>query len=243
MRRALIAGNWKLHGFRADLQWLEQVSASMNDGAPVCDVAVCPPATLIAAMAERAPGWIDVGAQDCSVNDAGAYTGEVSAAMLADAGCRYVIVGHSERRSSFGESDAIVRLKAERAIEAGLTPIICVGESLSQREAGEAEAFCTRQLRASMPDAPAGRMVVAYEPIWAIGTGQTASAQDAQAIHEALRAACPGGDGEALRILYGGSVKPGNAAALLSQKDVDGALVGGASLDARSFAAVLRSTQ
>lgn len=241
MRRALIAGNWKLHGFRADLQWLEQLSDAFIEGGPECEAAVCPPATLIAAMAECKPGWIDVGAQDCSVNEAGAHTGELSAAMLADAGCRYVIVGHSERRSGHGETDAIVRRKAERAIEAGLTPIICIGESLEQREAGQAEAFCIRQLQASLPDAPAERMVVAYEPVWAIGTGRTADAGDAQAMHQALRAACPVGDGAALRILYGGSVKPDNAAALLRQEDVDGALVGGASLDAASFAAILRS--
>ena len=241
MRRALIAGNWKLHGFRADLQWLEQLSDSLPDGAPACDVAVFPPATLVAAMAERAPGWMDVGAQDCSVNHTGARTGEVSAAMLADSGCRYVILGHSERRSGHGETDLIVRRKAERAIEAGLIPIICIGESLEQREAGQAEAFCTRQLRASLPNAPAERIVVAYEPIWAIGGGRTASPDDAQAIHQALRAACPGGDGAAMRILYGGSVKPDNAGALVRQPDIDGALVGGASLDAASFAAILRS--
>ena len=243
MRRALIAGNWKLHGIRADLRWLSELSDAFSDGAPECDVAICPPATLLSAVAERKPAWLEVGAQDCSVNDVGAHTGEVSAAMLSDAGCRYVIVGHSERRADHGETDSIVRRKAERAIKAGLVPIICMGESLDQREAGQAEIVCTRQLGASLPDAPAHLMVVAYEPIWAIGTGRTASVQDAQAIHHALRDAFPGKDSDQLRVLYGGSVKPDNAAGLLSQPDVDGALVGGASLDAADFAAILRSAQ
>ncbi len=243
MRRALIAGNWKLHGVRADLQWIDALGRGLAGGAPGCEVVVCPPFTLLGAMSDRKPDWLEIGGQDCSVNDAGAHTGDVAAAMLADAGCRYVIVGHSERRSGHGETDSIVRRKAERAIAAGLVPIICVGESLDKREAGQAERFCTRQLTASLPDAPADSMVVAYEPVWAIGTGRTASAQDAQAIHKALRAAVPRGDGEALRILYGGSVKPDNAAGLLKQTDIDGALVGGASLDAASFAAILRSSQ
>jgi len=163
--------------------------------------------------------------------------------MLADLGCRYVIVGHSERRADHGETDHVVQAKAQRALEAGLTPIICLGESLAEREAGKAEEVCRAQLLASLPPAPAADIVIAYEPLWAIGTGRTASAEDAQAIHHALRAACAPADRDALRILYGGSVKPANAPALLAQPDIDGALVGGASLDAASFAAIVDSVQ
>ncbi len=241
MRRALIAGNWKLNGTRADLAWLEKLNTAVGDADLTCDVAVCPPATLISPMAERAPEWLGLGGQDCSQHIQGAHTGEVAASMLADLGCKYVIVGHSERRADHGESDAVVKAKAERALEAGLTPIICLGESLEQREAGKAETVCRAQLLASLPDAPAADIVIAYEPIWAIGTGRTASAQDAQSIHHALRDAFASGDRDALRILYGGSVKPSNAQALLAQPDIDGALVGGASLDAKSFADIIDS--
>jgi triosephosphate isomerase len=241
MRRALIAGNWKLHGARADLAWLDTLGDALGEAASRCDVAVCPPATLIAPMAERAPDWLALGGQDCSQHAYGAHTGEIAASMLADLGCRYVIVGHSERRAGHGESDEIVKAKAERALAAGLTPIICIGESLEQREAGKAEDVCRAQLLASLPEATAADLVVAYEPIWAIGTGHTASAEDAQAIHHALRAAYAKGDRDALRILYGGSVKPSNAKALLLQPDIDGALVGGASLDAKSFAEIIDS--
>ena len=163
--------------------------------------------------------------------------------MLADLGCRYVIVGHSERRADHGESDPVVRAKAEAALKAGLTPIICVGETLAQREAGRAEAIVTQQLLASLPAADPGDLVIAYEPVWAIGTGRTAGPQDAQAMHETLRAALPDDQGRSTPILYGGSVKPDNAAQLLGEADIDGALVGGASLNAADFAAIIAAGQ
>ena len=240
MRRALIAGNWKLHGFMEDQGWIATLESAFATP-PSHDVAVCVPATLITTMAQTAPDWLLVGGQDCSVHDSGAHTGEISARMLADAGCSHVIVGHSERRADHGETDAMVKAKAERVLEAGLTPIICLGESLAERDAGNAEDVCRRQLLASIPDAPASSLVIAYEPIWAIGTGRTASADQAQDIHKILRAAWPGDDRDGLRLLYGGSVKPANAAELLAQPDIDGALVGGASLDAESFAAIIAS--
>ncbi len=240
MRRALIAGNWKLHGQRQDLQWLEALSSQLGKP-PACDIVLCPPATLLSDMVGQAPDWIAVGAQDCSRHGSGAHTGEISAAMLADIGCRYVIVGHSERRADHGETDAVVKAKAEQALAVGLTPIICLGESLQERDAGRADEVCQAQLLASLPDAAASDVIIAYEPIWAIGTGRTASAEQAQDIHQVLRAAFRGQNRDALRILYGGSVKPDNAAALLRQPDIDGALVGGASLDPVSFAAIIDS--
>lgn len=243
MRRALIAGNWKLHGARADIAWVDSLGMALAETALTCDVAVCPPATLIAPLAQCAPDWLGLGGQDCSQHAQGPHTGEVAASMLADLGCKYVIVGHSERRADHGETDAVVKAKAQRALEAGLTPIICLGESLEQREAGEAETVCQAQMLASLPDAPATDIVIAYEPIWAIGTGRTASAEDAQAIHHALRKAYASGDRDALRILYGGSVKPSNSQALLVQPDIDGALVGGASLDPSSFAEIIDSAE
>jgi triosephosphate isomerase len=239
MRRALIAGNWKLNGLHEDLGWIDKLGANPAARGETCDIALCLPATLLRAGCEKAPGWLKIGAQDCSGHNSGAHTGEVSAAMLADAGARYVIVGHSERRADHAETDGLVRQKAARALEAGLTPIICIGESLEQRERGEAEAVCRRQMLASLPDASASQIVIAYEPVWAIGTGRTASAEDAQATHQALRAVFPGKDRDALRIVYGGSVKPENAEDLLAQPDIDGALVGGASLDADQFARII----
>ena len=242
MRRPLIAGNWKLQGMRKDLGWVMALESHFPEG-PACSVAVCPPATLVSAILEAKPSWLDIGAQDCSAYGSGAHTGEISAAMLAEAGCAFVIVGHSERRTAHAETNAIVKAKAEQVLRAGLTPIICLGESLSERDSGDAVTVCQGQLLASLPDAKASDIVIAYEPIWAIGTGRTATAQQAQEIHHALRKAFPGPDADALRILYGGSVKPDNAAELLSQRDIDGALVGGASLQADSFAAIIDSVE
>ena len=243
MRQTLIAGNWKMNGVTADLEWAEALMAALPDGPGVRAAALCPPATLISAFAARLPGWIALGGQDCAVQASGAHTGDVSAMMLADLGCRYVIVGHSERRADHGETDAIVRAKAEAALKAGLTPIVCVGETLAEREAGRAEAVAVGQLSDSLPEAAPGSVVVAYEPVWAIGTGRTAGPDDAQVMHKALRAALPAGHGEATSILYGGSVKPDNAADLLHKPDVDGALVGGASLNAGDFAAIITAGQ
>ncbi|PWE17225.1 triose-phosphate isomerase [Marinicauda salina] len=244
-RRAMIAGNWKMNGLSADLAWAETFLGAVEPAAVEAgEVLLCPPATLIADFARRfADAPVALGGQDCAAQESGAHTGDISAAMLADLGCTHVIVGHSERRAGHGETDAHVHAKAAAALEAGLTPIVCVGETLDQREAGEAEAVVVNQLRASAPDAAAERVVVAYEPVWAIGTGRTAAPEDAQAMHAAIRAAWPGDDGDRLRILYGGSVKPANAAELLRQPDLDGALVGGASLDPEAFAAIVNAVR
>lgn len=234
-RRALIAGNWKMNGLSADLGWAQEVSGALSN--PVRgDIVVCPPATLLYPFqAALESSVVELGAQDCSCFKGGAFTGDLSVAMLKDVGCRYVIVGHSERREGHNESDANVRTKAEAALSAGLIPIICLGETLEQRESGKAQSVVTQQLRNSVPNVHGADVIIAYEPIWAIGTGKTATAQDAQDIHAALRAAWPYEGAEALRILYGGSVKPDNARDLLAQKDIDGALVGGASLKAQDF--------
>jgi triosephosphate isomerase len=211
-----------------------------------CDVAVCVPFPYLSETAVALAGSdIRWGAQDCSMHEQGAYTGEVSAGMLHEFGCRYVIVGHSERRAYHGESDQLVADKAKAALARGVTPIVCVGETLAQREAGETEAVVKRQLSAVIHTLAhcAGEMVVAYEPVWAIGTGRTATPEQAQAVHALLRAqlraATPHADG--MPILYGGSVKPDNAATLFSQADIDGGLIGGASLKAADFIAICRA--
>ena len=239
-RRKLIAGNWKMHGRSSDLGWAERLSGILGP-VPESEVLVFPPATLLAPLVSRAPGFVTVGGQDCAAEAEGARTGDISASMLADLGARYVITGHSERRRLHSESDALVRAKSEAALKAGLTPVICVGETLEQRDAGEAEAVVLRQMFASVPEAAAGRVIIAYEPVWAIGTGLHASPEDADRMHRAIREAWRAGDGEHLRILYGGSVNPDNAASLLSRDHIDGALVGGASLDPASFAAIIRT--
>lgn len=229
--RPLIAGNWKMHGLRADGLALARAIAA---GAAGAELVVCPPATLLAAIAEAVAGsGIGIGGQDCHAASAGAHTGEVSAAMLRDAGATHVIVGHSERRAQ-GETDAKVRAKASAAIAAGLTPILCVGESEAERAAGEAEAVVLAQLAAAVPHgfAAAGG-IVAYEPVWAIGSGRIPTGADIAAMHAGMRSVLPG-----TRLLYGGSVKPGNAAAILALAHVDGALVGGASLVAADFLAI-----
>jgi triosephosphate isomerase len=243
MRQTLIAGNWKMNGLTADLDWADALMAALPDGPGVRAAVLCPPATLISSFAARLPSWVSLGGQDCAAAASGAHTGDVAAPMLADLGCRYVIVGHSERRTDHGESDALVRAKAEAALKAGLTPIVCVGETLKERESGRAEAVVTAQLQASLPHAGPGTLVIAYEPVWAIGTGRTAGPDDAQAMHQVLRAALPAGHGDVTPILYGGSVKPENAADLLAQPDIDGALVGGASLKAGDFAAIITAGQ
>jgi triosephosphate isomerase len=211
-----------------------------------CDVAVCVPFPYLSEAAVALAGSdVRWGAQDCSPHDKGAYTGEVSAAMLAEFGCRYVIVGHSERRAMHGESDQLVADKAKTVLARGLTPIVCVGETLGQREQGMAQATVKRQLSAVIHELGhcAGEMVVAYEPVWAIGTGVVATPEQAQEMHALiraqLRAATPHAD--AMKLLYGGSMKPENAAALLSQQDIDGGLIGGAALKAADFTAICRA--
>jgi len=239
--RAVIAGNWKMNGLGADLAVLEALKAGLKN--PACDVLVCPPATLLARAAAMAGGAFAVGGQDCAPQASGAHTGDVSAAMLRDAGAAFVILGHSERRRDHGETDAQVAAKAKAASAAGLTTIICVGESRDQRQAGAAQNICQGQLLASVPkDATTQSTVIAYEPVWAIGTGDTATSADIAAMHAHLRACLPGHLREA-RILYGGSVTPENAAEILALKDVNGALVGGASLKAADFLRIIGAAQ
>lgn len=242
--RPLVAGNWKMNGLSASLGEIEAIAAGYDAGLRgKVELAISPPATLLDRAAQIVAGTgIALGGQDCHENPSGAHTGDVSAEMLADAGATYVIVGHSERRSDHGESDASTRAKAEAALRAGLAPIICVGETRGERDAGLAFAVVERQTDASLPqDVAPQRLVVAYEPVWAIGTGLTPTPQDVAEMHAAIRARLAarfGDDGQATRILYGGSVKPANAAELLRVKNVDGALVGGASLKAKDFLAI-----
>jgi triosephosphate isomerase (TIM) len=246
MRKKLVVGNWKMNGSRpANAELLAGILASGPFGA---DVAVCVPFPYLAETAATlAASNIRWGAQDCSMHEQGAYTGEVSAAMLSECGCRYVLVGHSERRAYHAETDQLVADKAKAALARGVTPIVCVGETLAQREAGETEAVVKRQLSAAIHTLAhcAGEMVVAYEPVWAIGTGRTATPEQAQAVHALLRAqlraATPRADD--MKILYGGSVKPDNAATLFAQGDIDGGLIGGASLKAADFVAICRAAQ
>ena len=241
-RRKLIAGNWKMNGSLAALSELDAIAAAAAANTGV-DVAICPPFTLIAAAKLRAPN-IAIGAQDVHFSAEGAHTGCVSGAMLKEAGACLAIVGHSERRGEQRESDSAVRAKAEAALAAGLSVILCVGESEAVRDAGNAIAFVEEQLAASLPSAGADQLAIAYEPIWAIGTGRTATPADVAEMHAALRARLVATYGEAeqgVRILYGGSVKAANAAALFAVPDVDGALVGGASLTAAAFGPIIEA--
>jgi triosephosphate isomerase (TIM) len=243
-RRQLIVGNWKMHGSHpANAELLAAIVAARPY---VCDVAVCVPFPYLSETAVAlAASDIRWGAQDCSAHEQGAYTGEVSAAMLHEFGCRYAIVGHSERRQYHAESDQLVADKAKAALARGVTPIVCVGETLAQREAGQTEAVVKRQLSAVIHTLAhcAAEMVVAYEPVWAIGTGKTATPHEAQAVHALLRAQLAAATPRAaqMQILYGGSVKPDNAAQLFAQADIDGGLVGGASLKAADFVAICRA--
>jgi triosephosphate isomerase len=241
----LIAGNWKMNGLRASLFEIEKLASHLTAGAaPRCTVAICPPATLINAMNRiAAPAGIVVGAQDCHPAASGAHTGDLSAPMLADAGAQLVIVGHSERRADHGETDGLVRLKAVSVLAAGLTPIICVGETRAEREAGQADAVVSRQLAASVPDQAADDdVVIAYEPVWAIGTGLTPTSADIAQMHKSLRDQLVkrfGAIGEKIRLLYGGSLKPSNATEILAIEHVNGGLVGGASLLADDLFAII----
>jgi triosephosphate isomerase len=239
--RPLVAGNWKMHGFRAQLAEIVAMRRAVEAGeAGRAEVLVCPPSTLIlSAAAVLEGGPVSLGAQNCHPGVTGAYTGDVSAAQLADAGAAYVIVGHSERRGGYGESDAMARAKAEAANLAGLTAIVCIGETRAEREAGGAIEVVCRQLFGSLPPAAtAANLVVAYEPIWAIGTGLTPTVDDIAEMHAAVRGALVDlyrTEAGKIRILYGGSVKPSTARELLGAPNVDGALVGGASLKAADF--------
>ncbi|WP_421858921.1 triose-phosphate isomerase [Oceanicaulis sp.] len=242
MRRKLVAGNWKMNGLVKDRDFPSALSDAL-DAEPRCDVLLCPPVTLLPLMSSHKPDWLQLGAQDCAPQASGAHTGDVSAAMLADLGCTHVIVGHSERRTDHRETNEVVKAKAQAALEVGLTPILCVGETLEERESGEAESVVVTQLLASLPRCAADKIVIAYEPVWAIGTGRTATPEDAQAMHAAIRAAWPGDDRDALRVVYGGSMNPGNADSLLNQPCIDGGLVGGASLKPQDFARIIQSAR
>jgi triosephosphate isomerase len=242
--RPLIAGNWKMNGLKSSSVEFEVMLVGAPDVAAKADLLVCPPATLIPAFADKARGsrTLKVGAQDCHPKPSGAHTGDISAEMLADAGASAVIVGHSERRADHGETDVEVRQKAEAAWRAGLTAIVCIGETQHQRDAGHTLEICGGQLNLSLPDgARSDNLVVAYEPVWAIGTGLTPTLGDVEQIHRFIREllmARFNGEGAAIRILYGGSVKPSNARELMAVANVNGALVGGASLKAADFLAI-----
>jgi triosephosphate isomerase len=239
MRKKLIVGNWKMNGsLAANEELIKGVLAGID--APAADVAVCAPAPYLAQLQSLLAGSpVAWGAQDVSAHDKGAYTGEVSADMLRDFGCRYCIVGHSERRQYHGETDEAVAAKAQRALAAGITPIVCVGETRAARAPGQTEAVVRRQLAAVIRTVGhcVSEIVVAYEPVWAIGTGRTATPEQAQQVHAVLRAqlAAASTQADRVRILYGGSMNAGNAASLLAQPDVDGGLIGGASLKAVDF--------
>ena len=246
--KKLVVGNWKMHGSRAFNAELIQglLVADLATTAPNADVAVCPPFVFLADVADALQGTaIAVGTQDISVQAQGAYTGEVAGPMIREFGATYAIVGHSERRSYHGESDQLVADKAKAALSHGLTPIVCVGETLAEREAGQTEAVVGRQLQAVIDTlgADIARVVVAYEPVWAIGTGKTASPAQAQAVHACLRAQLAQATSSAadIPLLYGGSVKPDNAVELFSQPDINGGLIGGAALKAADFAAIARA--
>jgi triosephosphate isomerase len=246
MTAPLIAGNWKMNGLGKDLAEARAVADSLAQTPARARVAICPPATLLARMAGALAGSaVALGGQDCHAEPSGAFTGDISAEMLADAGARLVIVGHSERRAGHGETDAMVAAKASAATRAGLEPIVCVGETRAQRDAGQALEVICRQVAGSIPAGMAeGSFALAYEPIWAIGAGSTPTSDEIVAAHAALREAlveCAGSAGRTAPILYGGSVKPDNAAEILKLAEVGGALVGGASLRAADFLAIIRA--
>ena len=240
--RKLAAGNWKMNGTGASLAEVAALLAAHP--AAGCDMLLCPPATLLARMADLARGTaLAIGGQDCHAQAAGSHTGDISAAMLADAGASHVILGHSERRADHGETDAQVAAKVSAAWAAGLVAVVCVGETEAQRDAGQTLDVIGRQIAASLPDgASAANIVVAYEPVWAIGTGRTPTLAEIGEVHRFLRArltARLGAEAAGVRLLYGGSVKPSNAAEIFAVPDVDGALVGGASLKASDFGAIV----
>lgn len=250
MRKSLVAGNWKMNGSKSSIDSLMDglvsgLASNAEAVAEAIDILVCPPAVYLSQVAEKtAASAIEVGAQNVSQFESGAYTGELSLAMLSEFECSYVIVGHSERRALFGETDAQVAEKCEAALAAGVTPILCVGETLAQRDAGDALTVVTTQVNAVLERCGIKafeKLVVAYEPVWAIGTGRTATPEQAQEVHAAIRAVLTDADEQvaaATRILYGGSVNAANAAELFSQQDIDGGLVGGASLKVDDFLAI-----
>ena len=250
-RRPVIAGNWKMYKNQAETRAFFSTVIPLVSPATGCDIVIAPPYTAVAAAVESARGSkIAIGAQDMFWEKEGAFTGEISATMLVEAGCKYVIIGHSERRQFFGETDGTVAKKTKAAFGAGLTPIVCVGEMLAQREAGQTETVCRTQFTGgpgALTPEEFSRILIAYEPVWAIGTGKVATPEIAAAAHRLLRQCAESKFSSQaasnLRILYGGSVKPDNIKGLMAQPELDGALVGGASLDAKSFAAIVQSCE
>lgn len=243
MARTVIAGNWKMHGLKADLEVVQAVADGVAGTPDGLEVLLCLPATLVVSGAELASGTkLEIGGQSCHQAGRGPHTGDISAEMLADAGASHVIVGHSERRADHGESDAQAAAQAEAAIAAGLIPIICVGETLAERDSGQALEVVTKQVAGSVPEAGAETpVIVAYEPVWAIGTGRTPTPEQIAEVHAAIRAALAErfpATGSQIPLLYGGSMKPGNAAEILAVGDVNGGLIGGASLKAEDFLAI-----
>lgn len=246
MARKLAAGNWKMNGVKASL--VEAKTLSDMFPSPTVEILLCPPATLITPMADMlSVGAVAVGGQDCHAAASGAHTGDISAAQIADAGATHVILGHSERRADHGETDALIRAKTEAALGAGLVAVVCVGETLEQREAGETLAVVRAQLQGSLPDQiDADKIVIAYEPVWAIGTGKVPTLEQIGEVHDDMRAALAarfGADADTLPLLYGGSVKPSNATEIFAVSNVDGALVGGASLKAADFSGIVSALQ
>ena len=244
-RKIMIAGNWKMNGLLEDgVSLAKEIASSVKAKKRSCEFVVCPPFTLLSSVKKALRGSkVALGAQDCHVADKGAHTGDISPLMLKDLGCSYVILGHSERRADHGESSALVCQKAMAALQNGLKVIICIGETLSQRESGRTIDVCSKQVKESVPsNADASNTVIAYEPVWAIGTGKTPTTEEVEDVHAAVRAVLSKklGKNQAakMRILYGGSVKPSNAHAMLSLPDVDGALIGGASLKSADFIAI-----
>ena len=247
MRRKIVAGNWKMNGSKALAQTLvsdvQSQTASLDNGV---EVVIIPPAIYVGDVVANAGGSLSVGVQNVGQCSSGAYTGEISAEMAVDQGCQYALIGHSERRQLFGESDDVVAEKVGRVISAGLYAVLCVGETLEEREAGKAESVVASQVKAGLAGVAKDqwqRVIVAYEPVWAIGTGKTATAQDAQAMHASLRQVLSemGAPANDISLLYGGSVKADNAAALFAEPDIDGGLIGGASLVAEDFVSICRS--
>lgn len=244
-RKIMIAGNWKMNGLSADgVNLAKEIASAVKETKRTCEFVVCPPFTLLSLVKKALRGAkVALGAQDCHTAEKGAHTGDISPVMLKDLGCEYVILGHSERRADHHETSALVKTKAESAHNAGLKTIICIGETLAQREAGKTIDVCSKQVRESLPnDAKAGNTVIAYEPVWAIGTGKTPTASEVEEVHAQVRKVLSAklGKTEAgkMRILYGGSVKPSNAKEMLALEDVDGALIGGASLKSADFMAI-----
>ncbi len=242
----LVAGNWKMHGLSSSQAEFEALETLVSEQAKAsCEVLICPPFTLVSAFASNVTGTVKVGAQNCHFNESGAHTGEISAEMLKDAGASYIIVGHSERRADNEETSDLVNAKAAAIHRAGVSAIVCVGETESERDAGQTETVVLGQLLVSVPDsATAANTVIGYEPVWAIGTGRTPTAADVAEIHSAIRTALVerfGEEGNEFRIIYGGSVKPSNANELMAADNVDGALVGGASLKASDFNGIVEA--